>query len=310
MKIGFRTIKTAFGVSVSILIAQSLGLSYFPSAGILTLLCIQKTRKESIAAILDRLYACLIGLALSSVLFSFIGYHAMVFLLMYLIFIPICVKYKIQGGIASSSVIMTHTYMHEAVNIQFFINESAIIFIGLGIALLVNLYMPGIDKQINRYKQEIDSNMAVVLNELAKYLKEGYGLWDGKEMLTLSDLLKKARNLAILEVENNLTRKDNPFFYYFELKQQQFQVLERMLPIVSRIDAKLEQGVRIGEFMEDISGNIHRLSDTGTGAYIEKLKRIREYHKQLPMPENRAEFENRANLFNLANELESFIQKY
>ncbi len=45
MTIGFRTIKTAVGVSIAILIAQSLHLSSYTSAGILALLCIQKNKK-------------------------------------------------------------------------------------------------------------------------------------------------------------------------------------------------------------------------------------------------------------------------
>ncbi|MNW20032.1 hypothetical protein D3C71_2202430 [compost metagenome] len=40
----------------------------------------------------------------------------------------------------------------------------------------------------------------------------------------------------------------------------------------------------------------------------DKLRGIREYHKGLPMPVTRDEFENRASLYAVANELERFIQ--
>jgi len=309
MRIGFRTLKTAVGVSLSIAIAFAIGLEFYTSSGILTLLCIQKTRRESLAAVLERLYACLIGLAMSGALFWAAGYHPLTIFLLYLLFIPLTVRLRIQGGIASSSVIMMHTYVHGTFDLAFALNELAIVAIGLGVALAVNVYMPGIDKQVQRYKEQIDRYMAIVLVEFAKYMKDGYGLWDGREMLELADVLKKARNLAILEVENNLTRKSNPFYHYFDRKQQQYQILERMLPMVSRLEIRLEQGIRIGELLEEMSDSLLRGASGEFARHERKLRDIREYHKSLPMPETRAEFENRAILYGLANELENFIQK-
>jgi uncharacterized membrane protein YgaE (UPF0421/DUF939 family) len=87
--------------------------------------------------------------------------------------------------------------------------RHGVIMIGLGVALVVNVYMPGIDKQVQFYRDEIDRNVSVLLNEFSKYIKDGYGLWDGKELLALADLLERARDLGILEVENNMTRKQN-----------------------------------------------------------------------------------------------------
>ncbi|TLS48264.1 aromatic acid exporter family protein [Paenibacillus antri] len=309
MRIGFRTLKTAVGVSLAIAIAYALQLEFYTSAGILTLLCIQKTRRESLAAVLERLYACLIGMALAGASFWAIGFQPWTILPLFLVFIPITVRLRVQGGIASSSVIMMHLYVHGSIDAALLLNELAIIAIGLGVALVVNVYMPGIDKQVQRYKEDIDRLMAVVLEEYAKYMKDGYGLWDGKEMLELSDVLSKARNLAILEVENNLTRRSNPFYHYFDRKQQQFQILERMLPMVSRMDIRLEQGIRLGEFIESISASLRHPAPDDFVRHADKLRSIRELHKGLPMPETRTEFENRAILYGLANELESFIRK-
>lgn len=243
---------------------------------------------------------------MSGFMFHFFGRHPLIFILLYMLFIPVCVRFKIQGGIASSSVIIMHIYMNGALNTSFVLNELAIIAIGLGVALIVNLYMPGIDKQISQYKEEIHANMSAILGQFAKYLVEGYGLWDGKELLTLAKLLDKGKNLAILEVENNMMRKDNPFLYYFEQKQRQYQILERMLTLVSMLDTTLEQGVRIGRLIDELGRDLQAGQDLAS--YHEKLRAIREYHKQLPLPVTRAEFENRANLFSLANELEKFIE--
>lgn len=306
MRIGFRTVKTAVGVCGAVLLAEGLHLTYATSAGILTLLCIQKTRKQSLTATLERLFACLLALLLAMLFFSLLGYHPLVLVPLILLLIPLCVRLRIQGGIASSSVVIMHAYSNGVITIPFLLNELALMVIGLGAALLVNLYMPGLDKQIAEYKEEVNRHMAIVLREFAKYLKEGYSLWDGRELIHLGELLVKARPVAVQEVENNLLRrKENSFLAYYEAKQQQLAILERMLPFVSRMDARLEQGIRIGQFMEELSEQLDR--PLNQQAWLDRLRQIREYHKQLPMPQTRAEFENRANLFALANELELFL---
>lgn len=306
VRIGFRTVKTAVGVCAAVLLAEGLQLTYATSAGILTLLCIQKTRKQSLTATLERLFACLLALILAMLFFSLFGYHPLVMVPLILVLIPLCVRLRLQGGIASSSVMIMHAYSNGAITIPFLLNELALLVIGLGAALLVNLYMPGLDRQISAYKEEVNRYMAIVLREFAKYLKEGYSLWDGRELIQLGELLAQAKPVAVQEVENNLLgRKEDSFLSYFEAKQQQLTILERMLPFVSRMDAQLEQGIRIGQFMEELSEHLDGPLDRQ--AWLERLRQIREYHKQLPMPQTRAEFENRANLFGLANELELFL---
>ena len=51
-RIGYRTIKTAVGAMISILLAQYLGLENFASSGILTILCVKSTKKNVFACIM------------------------------------------------------------------------------------------------------------------------------------------------------------------------------------------------------------------------------------------------------------------
>lgn len=306
LKIGFRTIKTAVGVSISVLLGELLGLQNFASAGILTLLCVQKSRKRSIQAAVSRFFACLGGMFISTGIFELLGYHAYSFLVLLLLFIPLVVRFKIQEGIASSAVIMMHVYMHGKVEATFFLNEFLIVVIGLGVALLVNWYMPSIDRVLVKYQEETERLISAILLEIANYLKSGYTLWDGKELLLLEDTLAKARSVAALDAENHRTiDKRNDYGIFFENKRRQYHLLERMLPMVSRITAQMEQSNRIGDFVIQLSEQLRQPDKSGE--LNDKLRTIREYHKQLPLPQTREEFENRASLFTMANELERFI---
>ncbi|WP_168735997.1 aromatic acid exporter family protein [Cohnella fermenti] len=305
-KIGFRTIKTAVGVSVSVLLGELIGLQNFASAGILTLLCIQKSRKKSIQAAVSRFFACVGGLFVSTGIFELIGYEAYAFLVVLLLFIPLLVRLRIQEGIASSVVIMMHVYMHAKVEASFFLNEFLIISIGLGVALLVNWYMPSIDRVLIKHQEETERLISAILFEIANYLKNGYTLWDGKELLQLEDTLNKARSVAALDAENHrIADKRNDYGLIFENKRRQYHLLERMLPMVARITAQMEQSTRIGDFVVELGEQLRHPDKAGE--LHDKLQTIRDYHKQLPLPESREEFENRASLFTMANELERFI---
>ena len=173
MKIGFRTLKTALGVSISILIAQLLHLDNYTAAGILTLLCIQRSRKQSAKAVSSRLIACMMSLFLSSALFELIGYHPYAFLVLMLIFIPLCVRLNVKEGIASSSVIVMHVYISCQTAGLFFLHEIFVIMIGLGVALLVNWYMPSIDKDLKQMKDTIDSKLATYWRKLRRISSKG-----------------------------------------------------------------------------------------------------------------------------------------
>lgn len=307
MRIGFRTIKTALGVSISVLLGQLLQLENYTAAGILTLLCIQKSRKKSLKAAVSRFFACLIGICFAAALFELFGYYPYTFLIVLLLFIPLTVKLTIQEGIASSVVMMMHVYMHRQMDAAFFVNEMSLIVIGLGVALLVNWYMPSIDKELSRCMDRSEALLAAILHEISSYLKNGYTLWDGKEILQLSETIAKGRSLAALNAENYAagTGRSDDYAAFFENKRLQYELVDRMLPMVSRITVKMEQSGRIGDFVEELSVNL--LSGAATDRFYRELRDIREYHKSLPLPETREEFENRANLFTMANELERFI---
>ncbi|PTI96260.1 aromatic acid exporter family protein, partial [Staphylococcus simulans] len=59
-KIGFRTIKTAVGMALGIIIAKLIGLDNFSSSAILVVLCIKHTKVHSLQAIVSRFVSCIL----------------------------------------------------------------------------------------------------------------------------------------------------------------------------------------------------------------------------------------------------------
>ena len=304
-KIGYRTLKTAVGVAISIALAQFIGLQSFASAGILTILCIQETKKKSLRSSLDRFVTCTLAMVFSFGFFEGIGYYPITIGLLLLCFIPVAVRLKVTEGIVSSTVIIMHIFMAENYTWGLVLNELGIIVVGIGIALLVNLYMPSVEKDLEKYQQELENHFSKILKEIVIYLRTNDSTWDGNEITKTEELLHKAKTLAFRDVENHFTRLEDHYYYYFEMREKQFETIERMLPIVTSITHFVEQGKMIADFIEEVSNHVH----PGNTAilFLEELEEMRQTFQEMELPTTREEFEARAALLQFLKEMEQYL---
>lgn len=304
-RIGYRTIKTAVGTAIAILLAQQLGLQNFASAGILTILCIQVTKRRSLRTAWDRFLACVLAMPFSMLFFEGIGYHPIVIGLMLFFFIPTIVMLGARDGVVTSSVIILHIYMAHHISMGIFLNELGVITTGIGVALIINLYMPSVDKKLKYYQSKLEENFKIIFCEMSQYLKKGDSNWDGKEITETAQLIDEAKMLALQDVENHFLREENIYFYYFKMREKQFELIERILPIVTSITSTVKQGHMVAEFLEELSENIH--PGNTAHIYIGKLKKMKNEFEEMELPKTREEFETRAALLQLVNEMNSYL---
>lgn len=304
-KIGYRTIKTALGTTIAILLAQAMGLENFTSAGILTILCIKSTKIKSARAAWERVLACVIAMGFSTLFFEMLAFHPIIIGVMLLFFIPTAVMFKAQDGIVSSSVIILHLYSAGNITIPLILNELGIIFIGVGIALLMNLYMPSMDKKLFQYQAEIEDNFRSIMNQIVYYLRTNDSRWDGHELTTVHKLLEEAKALAFRDVENHLRRNENLFYHYFKMREKQFEMLERILVLVASLPVTVVQGKMVADFIDELAEHI--TPGEVPKDFLEKLFHMRSQFQQMELPKTRKEFEVRAALLQITKELEQYL---
>ncbi|GAE33493.1 aromatic acid exporter family protein [Halalkalibacter akibai] len=304
-KIGYRTLKTAVGAGLAVAIAQALNLEFYGSAAIITVLCISVTRRDSLQVSWARLVACFIGIAISGTLFELIGYHPWTLALIILLFIPIVVMLKMNAGIATSSVIILHLYTVTEISFALIVNEILLIIIGIGVALLMNLYMPSSDLALRHYHQEIENHFKTILFELSVYLRKGESEWDGKEIPETVDLLQKGKNLAIQNIHNHILRYEDQYYYYFKMREKQFEILERLMPFVSKIHHTVEQSETVANFLEELSRSVSPANRVPY--FLERLRLMRKGFEDMPLPTTREEFEVRSALVYIMHELEEYL---
>ncbi len=305
MKIGYRTIKTAIGTPIAIWIAELLSLTNFASAGILTILCIQNTRKRSVTSASSRFLACMLAMGLSYLFFEFLGYQPYIIGLMLLVFIPATVKLKIQEGIVTSSVIILHLYGASTITVSTLLNEFMLIVVGIGVAVLFNVYMPSLEGDLHTKQKQIEANFSKILKEIAAFLRTGDLQWTGTEITQTADLLEKAKSIAFKDVENHLLRNHHPYYHYFQMRQKQFELLEGMLALITRVPSANQQSMIMADFFEELSDSVH----PGNTAvlFLEQIRDMKETFRETELPKSREEFETRATLFSLLNTIEQYL---
>lgn len=305
MKIGYRTIKTAIATPIAISIAQLLGVSNVVSAGIFTILCIQPSRKKSVQSAWKRFLACILAMAFSVAFFELFGYNPIALGLLLITFIPTIVWLNIEQGILTSTVITLNLYSFNTIKLDFIYDQLLLIIIGIGIGLLVNLYMPSLDKKLKEKQKQLEDNFQIILHEIALYIREQNMNWDGKEITKVEQIIEEAEDLVDRDRNNQLLKDHHSYYNYFNMRKKQFELLQKMLPLVTRLPEKDDLSERIAMFFESLGEAVH----PGNTAilFLDELSEIRAQFKNEELPTTQDEFETRASLHQLLREIEDYL---
>ena len=136
MKKYIKVLKIAVGATLAIIIASYFSLLYAVSAGIITLLTLQDTKKETFLVATKRIIAFVISYILVFITFKILGFNPMAFGLFLLVFTGICIRFKFQESIPMNAVLATHYLLEKNVSIEMFKNEALILLIGTGIGII------------------------------------------------------------------------------------------------------------------------------------------------------------------------------
>lgn len=305
---GYRTIKTAVGAGLAIWIADLFNLEFATFAAIIVIMCIEQTKKKTLITMKEKFFASLLSLILGAIFFEVFGYYPIVFSFFILLFIPILMLIRIQAGFVTSMVVVLHIYIVKDASLDIFLNELYIIIIGMGIALLVNSFMPNLQRDIETHKKKIEHKFGVILYEFSAYLRDSKRDWDGKEIIEVEEIINQSKGIAIQDVENHLLRNLNNDYYYLEMRKDQLELIKHMVKIVAIVSLS-EQDVKQKEmfaaFLAYLSQNVH--SGNTTSISLNRLEELKATVRETELPKTREEFEIRANLFYLIFEMENYL---
>ncbi|MDY4646962.1 MAG: aromatic acid exporter family protein [Aerococcus suis] len=299
--------KYAVVTFLAVTIANIVGLEYEISAGIIAILSLAETNRATIQYIERITLTMVLSLIIASVLFSFLGFHVWIFALYLLITYPITVQFNSHQAIAPCAVAVSHLLQEQSVSVDWMFNEFLLLVIGTGVAFLVNLYQPKRLDQIENYKEKVEEDMKAILTEFADYLLADDAVYEGSiSLVSLQDHLREAITLVQTEGENRLT--DNYFYYreYFDMREAQTRLLYEMDESLRELGATSPEYEALAEFLHHTSDKLH---EKNTGIRLqEDLKKVEVAYQETPLPQSRAEFEERAVLYEVLLDCRKFVQ--
>lgn len=302
-----KVIKTAIGTFISIYLADIFGIQFGATAGIVTIISIQATKKESFVIAFERFLASLIGLFIAVISFQIFGYSPLTFGLFILIFMPLCLKFKLFQGFLCTVVLATHILSLKEVSFPIVMNEVYILFLGIGVALILNMYMPNMGKELEIKRKNIDILMKTLINYFGDVLITGSVFIDEDKIFKeLKKELDEAREIAFQEYNNDLFDSSRQNIDFVQMKRNQYKILLRMRKHFYRFYLSSAHTPIISEFAGKVSDAIG-VDQLYQGVLVE-LERIREVFKKMPLPQSRVEFESRATLFQFLNDIEEFLE--
>ncbi|MDT2672857.1 aromatic acid exporter family protein [Enterococcus dongliensis] len=307
MKIGLRTIKTAAAAPIALLIASSFQLESAASAAIIAILTVTNTKRSTAKTAINRFFSLTLATSIAAGCFFLFGFHPLVFGLYLLAFIPLSIRFDLTEGIAVSSVLVTHYLVAGAMPISLVFNEYLLMFIGVGCALAVNLYMPNTEKKIQEDQAVVEISLKKMLSKMSDSLNQLDQ--DGQlrsECLSLREFIKKAQIRAQEFEENRFFSGNSYYFEYFAMRRLQLNVVSDMLQLLNQLQASPDD---VQELQELFEFTAQTLAEENDGSEIlTKIAELDQRYQQKKLPEDRQAFEERAMLFQLFRLFQEFIE--
>lgn len=302
-EIWIKSVKITLAALLSLALAGELGLQYSSTAGIITILSIQKTKRETVKSAAKRGIAFLCALVLSAVSFALLGFTLPAFGAYLLLFALLCLNMGWAEAITSVSVLVTHFLAEGSMSLSIIINEALIFLIGTGMGILVNLHLHRRQDEFDRLADEVDTQIKAVLRHMSRYLAQTSDSEFSFGKLERS--LEAAGLCATANYNNQFRPTDTYELEYVRMREQQSIVLQSIYKNIKSLRHLPVQAAQIAELLQEIESCYHK-SNTAQ-AILVRLEQFYRTMEQQELPATRREFEARAILFYILKQLEELL---
>ena len=296
MKINYYLLtKMTFGFIIGFLIAEAFSLDYVYTAGVIAVLSLEPTRKRSIEIGIIRIIDSLIALSLAYLIFYFMGFSIWSLFVFIIIFIPLSYLIKMDRGIVVSLVLVSQVYLEQDVN--YALNALFILLIGIGVAFLLNLYMPDLKKKIKLIVNRINKSIEEIILSIAAKKDISFD--------ELDYLISSANNNIREELENNNIDGLIERLRYVEMRKEQTLILKRINNTLINV-SDIKEKTLVLNYLKEFKGQIG--DDNYALQFTDKLNQLLDYFKTSDLPDTRKNFEDRAQLYYVLLEIHQFLQ--
>lgn len=291
---------------LAITIAAELDLKFSATAGIITVLSIQNTKRETLKSAVNRTFAFLGALLLSAAVFYFSGFTLFGFALYLLLFALLCLYAGWGEAIAMDSVLITHFLTEKSMSLSLIGNEIALFLIGTTVGVIVNMHLRKRGDEFQKLADEVDVKIKETMNHLSQLLlAEDKHRLDMDNFHQLKESIERARTCAFNNYNNAIWKKDTYEIDYIQMRQEQTIVLQEIGENIKSITRLPKQAHQVAELLKNIEQNYHRSNPAEE--LLKELETLLSDFKSHELPFSREEFEARAILFYILKQLKRLL---
>lgn len=301
-----QTIKLIVVSIVAIVVAEYFNLNFSVSAGIVVILSIGHTKIETIKTALQRLYAFIVALIIAYGCFYVFDFTLMAFFMYLILYISFCKYKKYESAIAMNSVLISHFLTIGSMNFNAIYNEVLIFSIGVSLGIISNLHLRKDHYYIKQLKGLTDDKIKVVLSRMAKKINgETIDGYDGECIEELISLINEVKSIVRLNYMNQFNQNDTFDLDYVSMRYDQILVLNQMYLHTYDLQNMHLSAKYISTCLEDISNQFHEENEVDD--LLVQIEQLYDLMKRLELPNSREEFEERAKLFILIQDMKQFV---
>lgn len=301
-----KSIKIAVAAILAIFLAGELGFQSSATAGIITILSIQNTKKETLRTVLRRGMAYVCALLISAICFQLLGYTLLAFAVYLLVFAFVCMVVGLQEGITTAAVLISHFLNAGNMGLQMLWNETGLFIIGSGIGILVNLHLRRKEADFERLAQNVDDQIRDMLRRMAEWLPNPNRACDRIHRFEeLEEAIEQAKICAVSNMNNSFFSRGTYELDYIKMREQQSVVLKGIYMNIMQIGYLPQQARTVADFLLQLEQAYHKYNTVTE--YLEKLEALGAEMRHEELPKSREEFEARAILFYVLMQLEELL---
>lgn len=316
-----KSLKIAVAAVIAIAIAGELGLQYSATAGIITVLSIQNTKRETLRSARNRGVAFLVALLLAGICFALLGYTLWAFALYLFLFAVFCLWSGWTEALTTDSVLVSHFLAEGSMAPDKIGNECLIFLIGAGIGVLVNLHLHRKEAKFSELSTEVDTQMKGILQRMSLWLpREDKSEYGDSCFQKLEEALEDAKLCAATNYNNTLWNQDAYELDYIRMRERQSVLLQEIYMNIKKITLTGEEGSQpfqkeqtelppqtrqVAALLGRIWQEYHR--DNTVEGLLEEWQEVMQDMESQELPKTREEFETRAILFYILMQIKNLL---
>lgn len=319
--VGGRVIKTALAVTLSIYIAQQLGLERVTLSAIVALVTVQRTFYHSLLESLGKLGSVLLGGILGTLFAYLLGVTPLSYGLVTLASIFFCLQLRLQDNIILTTITAITVIFSEADNLTVYsLLQIGTALLGAVVALVINyLFTPNHKQEVLRRLQQADEGLQRAIDFIISEMLAP-GCDDSEfqsEALQLKREIETGKSVAQLlrEEQRFIITRETPSDIYrqaFDIFESQLDRLEEMHNLARRMAVEVPQAVplvKLFRIIKRIQRNRLRGKRTSYALLERAVINLDQTFAKLEMPLTREEFVSRASLFHLYQEIKRYYRR-